>query len=104
MHSVVKESAKFTRQLDLEINNENHNQLKPTEIARETKKAAKRNGWKQLESRWQEKRLHEHFAARSKNADIDQTATHQWLKSSELKGETEGFILAAEDQSLFTRN
>ena len=41
---------------------------------------------------------------RSKSADVDELATHQWLRSSGLKGETEGFILEAQDQSLFMRN
>ena len=31
LHSIFKESAKFSRQLDLEINNGNHSHLKPTE-------------------------------------------------------------------------
>ena len=41
---------------------------------------------------------------RSKSADLDELATHQWPRSSGLKGETEGLILATQDQSLFTQN
>eukprot|EP00795_Rhopilema_esculentum_P008080 gene8080-13995_t len=62
LHSVLKESAKFSWQLNLDTDNRNLNQLTP-EIARETKKAAKNNGLKQLESRWQEKPLYGQFAA-----------------------------------------
>ena len=42
LHSVFKGLAKFSRQLDLEINNGNHSYLKPTELGGKTKKAAKK--------------------------------------------------------------
>ena len=43
-----------------------------------------------------------HYEA--KNADIDQANIYQWLRCAGLKAETEGFIMAAQDQSLYTRN
>ena len=50
-----------------------------------------------------EKPLHGRYPLRTDNGDVDKTTTHQWLSSSSLKGETEGFILAAHDQSLAAR-
>ena len=52
---------------------------------------------------WREKRLHENCPLRSDNADVDRATTHQSLSSSSLKEKTEGFILAAQDQKIFTR-
>ena len=34
---------------------------------------------------------------------LDQDKTHRWLKAAGLKAETEGLIIAAQDQSLPTR-
>ena len=35
--------------------------------------------------------------------DDNKAKTHQWLSSSSLKGQTEGFIVAEQDQSIPTR-
>ena len=38
-----------------------------------------------------------------KQAHVDHDKTHRWLKAAGLRAETEGFIIAAQDQSLPTR-
>ena len=78
--------------------------MKVTENARKLKKMAKANGTNAFHDTWKEKPLHGQFALRSQKADVDSKDTHQWLRSASLKAETEGFIMAAQDQSLFTRN
>ena len=48
--------------------------------------------------------MHGKFVERVEDSHISKARTYSWLKSAGLKGETEGLIIAAQDQSLPTRN
>jgi len=56
----------------------------------------------QLKSKWEEKPLHGQYPKRTKEKDVDQDKTHSWLSTPGLKSETEGFIIAAQDQCIMT--
>ena len=47
--------------------------------------------------------LHGKYPQLVKQADVDHDKTQRWLKAPGLKAETEGLIIAAQDQSLPTR-
>ena len=101
-HSVIKKSEKYKRDLGVEINTDE--KLSCTKQAKILKKAAKKEGLKKIKENWENKPLHGQYPTRTNSADVDLLNTHQWLRGAGLKAETEGFIIAAQDQSLFTRN
>ena len=102
LHSFTKESRKFRFQLNM-AQEENEQAAEATKAAKEIKKKAKQSYLDDMKKTWREKPLHGRYPLRTGNDDVDRITTQQWLSRSSLKGETEGFILAARDQSLTTR-
>ena len=80
------------------------NETQPTKLAKLVEHEAKRKGLDAIRSKWEQKPLYDQYALRDSDADIDEVHTHQWLRCAGLKAEADGFIMAAQDQSLFTRN
>ena len=74
-----------------------------TTYARRIKVKAKHQGRQQLRSNWEAKALHGKYPQRVEQADVDQDKTHKWLKAAGLKAETEGFIIAAQNQPAGTK-
>ena len=58
----------------------------------------------ELKEGWKDKHLHGKYPIRATDPDVNSSLIHQWLASSALKSETEGFIRAAQDKSLPSRN
>ena len=68
------------------------------------KRKTKNEGIKQVKQTWENKALHRWYPWWSQQADADKANTHQRICSVGLKAETEGFIMAVQDQGLLRRN
>ena len=76
--------------------------MKNTKNAQKLKRIAKEKGKKSLDTAWKSKPLHGQYTLQSQKAEVYMTPISGW-EVLDLR-QTEGFIVAAQDQSLFTRN
>ena len=103
-HSVVKEAKEFAREIDLDLESKLDGEMKNTENDQKLKRIAKEKGKMAIDTVWKSKPIHDQYPLESQKADANLHDTHQWLRIAGLKSETEGFIVAAQDQSFFAKN
>jgi len=101
IYSIHKESNKFKTQCDRIAEQEPPLPSdSDTEKARKIKKKYKDELHKQQVERWHSKVLHGQYPTQVSKDDVDNEKTYSWLRSTGLKAETEGFVIAAQVWSL----
>ena len=103
LYSISRQSMESSQELGLPAIPPAEDEVNTT-YARRTKVKAKHQGSQHPKPKWGSIALHGKYPQRVKKADVDQDKTYsdRWLKVAGLKAETEGFIIADQDQSLQT--
>ena len=103
MYPITSDAKKYLNEINLSTDNISENSTS-TEKAKQIKAQAKTKNVNELKEGWKDKPLHGKYPIRGSDPYVNVSLTHQWLSSLGLKSDTEGFIIAALDQSLPTRN
>lgn len=78
--------------------------LKQKELTDNTENLRNRNPQKDMEENWKKKALHGRHPHDLSQSHIDSKASNMWLKTGSLFPETEGFLIAIQDQVINTKN
>ena len=101
-YSVVKQAVKYKRELQVPETERTEGKTK-TMHAKKIKKKAQHLAQEQLQERWKENEMYGQYPRRLQDGDVDKEESNRWLKSAGLKAETEGVIVAAQNQALKTK-
>jgi len=71
-----------------------------TEVQKEKKNEGQHSG--ENKERWHTKRMHGQLPRNLDEKQVEIEQSHRWLKSGDIKGETESTIVAVQDQAIST--
>ena len=101
-NSITKNATKFKREITMP-EFENREDKSASENAKALKHIFNSRMKSMKEEEWKDKALHGQYPKILEKPHVDTITTNKWLSSS-LKGETEGLLVAVQDQAINTRN
>ena len=104
---ITQDTKKYLNEINLSTDNISENSISTVKnkLSKLSKlRQAETKNVNELKDGWKDKPVHAKSPICASDTDVNSPLTHHWLFSLGLKSETEGFIIAAYDQSLPRRN